>query len=68
MADIGIAPHIIEQILNHQSGHRAGPAGIYNKSVYANEVRAALATWHDHVRSVVAGTERKVLHMSAPAP
>ena len=25
MADIGIAPHIIEQILNHQSGHKAGP-------------------------------------------
>ena len=32
MADIGIAPHIIEQILNHQSGHKGGVAGIYNRS------------------------------------
>ena len=32
MADIGIQPHIIEQILNHQSGHKSGVAGIYNRS------------------------------------
>ena len=61
MADIGIAPHIIEQILNHQSGHKAGPAGIYNKSVYANEVRAALAMWEDHIRTLVAGGKRKII-------
>ncbi len=51
MADIGIAPHIIEQILNHQSGHRAGVAGIYNRSSYEREVRTALALWADHVRT-----------------
>src|SRR5262245_1683690 len=34
MADIGVQPHIIEQILNHQSGHKSGPAGIYNRSSY----------------------------------
>ena len=27
MGDIGIAPHIIETVLNDQSGHRRGPAG-----------------------------------------
>jgi integrase len=43
MADIGVQPHIIEQILNHQSGHKRGPAGIYNRSSYEREVRAALA-------------------------
>src|SRR5206468_742550 len=26
MAEIGIQPHIIETILNHVSGHKAGPA------------------------------------------
>jgi integrase len=62
MADTGgVMPHIIEQILNHVSGHKGGVAGIYNRSVYANEVRAALATWHDHLRSIIAGSERKVL-------
>jgi integrase len=63
MADLGVQPHIIETVLNHQSGHKRGPAGIYNRSVYTNEVRAALALWHDHVRSVVAGTARKIVHM-----
>jgi integrase len=61
MGDIGIMPHIVETILNHQSGHKAGPAGIYNKSVYAHEVKAALALWHDHVRSIVEGSERKII-------
>ena len=45
MADLGVMPHIIEQILNHQSGHQRGPAGIYNRSSYEREVRAALAMW-----------------------
>ena len=63
MADIGIAPHIIEQILNHQSGHKAGPAGIYNRSNYEREVRSALALWEDHVRSIVEGSERKIVSM-----
>jgi integrase len=61
MADLGIAPHIIEQILNHQSGHKAGVAGIYNRSTYDREVRAALALWEDRVRALTAGGERKVL-------
>src|SRR5262249_39876898 len=59
MADIGVQPHIIEQVLNHQSGHKSGPAGIYNRSVYEREVRAALALWEDRVRTLVEGGERK---------
>jgi integrase len=61
MADLGVQPHIIEQVLNHQSGHKRGPAGIYNRSSYQHEVRAALALWADHVRMLIEGGERKVL-------
>jgi integrase len=61
MADIGIMPHVIEQILNHQSGHKRGPAGIYNRSKYENAVRVALAQWSDHVRALGGGGERKVV-------
>ena len=61
LADIGVMPHIIEQVLNHQSGHKAGPAGIYNRSSYEREVKAALATWHDHLRTLTTGGERKVI-------
>ena len=63
MADLGVPPHIIETILNHQSGHKAGPAGIYNRSSYEREVKAALALWCDHVRTLVEGGGRKVLSM-----
>jgi hypothetical protein len=45
MADIGVQPHVIEAVLNHVSGHKAGVAGIYNRSTYATEKRAALDTW-----------------------
>ena len=61
MADIGVAPHIIETILNHASGHKGGIAGIYNKSVYERAVKAAMALWADHVRVLADGGERKVL-------
>jgi hypothetical protein len=36
---------VVEAVLNHHSGHRAGIAGVYNRSGYEREVRAALALW-----------------------
>jgi integrase len=53
MAELGVQPHIIEQILNHQSGHKRGVAGIYNRSTYANEMRRALDLWAAHVESLI---------------
>jgi integrase len=66
MADLGIAPHVVEEILNHQSGHRRGIAGVYNRSRYEREVRAALAVWHDHVRAIATGDARKVVPFATP--
>jgi integrase len=66
MNDIGIAPHIVEAVLNHQSGSRRGVAGVYNKSPYEREVRNALAQWADHVRALVEGGERRVLSFPPP--
>ena len=63
MANLGVQPHVVEAVLNHFSGHRAGVAGTYNRSGYEREVKTALAQWHDHVRSIVAGGERKVLSL-----
>ena len=56
MANIGIAPHIIEAVLNHISGARAGVAGIYNRAAYAPEKKSALQRWASHVEGLV--TER----------
>jgi integrase len=58
MAEIGVAPHIIEAVLNHVSGHKAGVAGIYNRATYEKEKRMALAMWADHVMAVVEGHKR----------
>jgi integrase len=68
LADLGVLPHVVEAAVNHQSGHKRGPAGIYNRSTYTNEVRAALAMWSDHVRALVEGGERKVLPMQRQVP
>jgi integrase len=67
LADIGVMPHLIEEILNHRSGHRRGVAGVYNRSSYEREVRAALALWEDHLRTLIEGGERKVLPLRPQA-
>ncbi|WP_262273298.1 tyrosine-type recombinase/integrase [Microvirga yunnanensis] len=53
MADLGTLPHVIEAVLNHVSGHKAGVAGVYNRATYAKEKREALDRWADHVASLV---------------
>src|SRR5262249_3887107 len=58
--DIGVAPHVVEAVLNHRSGHRSGVAGVYNRATYEREMRIALARWEDHIRTLVEGGERKV--------
>lgn len=57
MADLGVQPHIIEAVLNHVSGHKSGVAGIYNRSTYADEKRAALNLWGSHIATLLARAE-----------
>jgi integrase len=52
MAELGVLPHIIEAVLNHVSGHRAGVARIYNRARYEGEVRQALERWAVHVERI----------------
>jgi integrase len=67
MADLGVQPHIVEQILNHVSGFRAGVAGVYNKSVYQREVVTALERWAEHLMSIIEGRSSNVVAMPRPA-
>jgi integrase len=48
-----IAPHIVEAVLNHVSGARAGVAGIYNRAVYLADKRAALNAYADYVAGII---------------
>ena len=52
MADLGVEPHVVEAVLNHISGHKAGVAGIYNRATYAPEKRAALDMWARYVSAL----------------
>jgi integrase len=53
MANLGVPPHIVEAVLNHVSGHKAGVAGVYNRARYADEMRVALERWSEHVAALV---------------
>lgn len=57
---LGFQPHVIEAILNHVSGFRAGVAGIYNRNPYDAEKRTALATWADQLLAIVEARESNV--------
>jgi integrase len=63
MAELGVLPHVIEAVLNHVSGHKAGVAGVYNRSGYEREVRISLALWADHVRWIAEGGGRTVMSL-----
>jgi integrase len=67
MAELGIAPHVVEAILNHVSGHKAGVAGIYNRSNYASEKTVALTRWADHLQAAVAGRQSNVVSLKLGA-
>ena len=55
MAEGGVLPHVVEAVLNHISGHKAGVAGVYNLASYAAEKRAALDLWAARVVLLTGG-------------
>lgn len=57
MAGLGIAPHVVDKILNHTTGVLGGVAGIYNRFEYLEERRVALDAWARHVEQIVGGKE-----------
>jgi integrase len=64
MADIGVLPHIVEAVLNHVSGHKAGVAGVYNRAEYGEPKRVALQRWAERLASIVSGEPTKVVAIS----
>jgi integrase len=54
VGELGFAPpHIVEAIVNHISGTKAGVAGTYNKALYLDERKLALAAWGHYVKDLV---------------
>ena len=50
---IGVLPHVVEAVVNHVSGHRAGVAGIHNRATYVAEKRDALNRWAAPVEAIL---------------
>ncbi|MFM9850018.1 MAG: tyrosine-type recombinase/integrase [Hyphomicrobiaceae bacterium] len=55
------APHVVESIVNHVSGAKAGVAGVYNRATYLPEKRRALDLWGAHVTALVERREGNVV-------
>jgi integrase len=45
LAELGVAPHVTEKLLNHVTGTISGVAAIYNRHRYEKECRAAIEAW-----------------------
>jgi integrase len=65
MAALGIAPHVVDKILNHSSGKIAGVAKIYNRFEYLSERKTALEAWARHVESLIRPTPSNVVEIAA---
>jgi len=53
MARLGIAPHVADKILNHQSGTISGVAAVYQRHDFLAERQEALERWGIHVARIV---------------
>ena len=58
MAKLGIAPHIADKILNHQSGTISGVAAVYQRHEFLDERETALDAWGNYVQSLLDKTDR----------
>jgi integrase len=55
------APHVVEAIVNHVSGSKAGVAGVYNRATYLSEKRRALDLWGTRVAALIDGRPSNVM-------
>src|ERR1700724_1632184 len=53
MARLGVAPHVADKILNHQSGTISGVAAVYQRHEFLAEGEGALERWGAHVRKIL---------------
>jgi integrase len=53
MAKLGVAPHVIEKVLNHSTGANSGVAAVYNRYAYTSEKRMALEVWTQALEAIL---------------
>ena len=60
MARLGVAPHVADKVLNHQSGTISGVAAVYQRHEFLAERKDALERWGAHVAALLKDIERRV--------
>jgi len=60
MARFGVAPHVADRILNHQTGTITGVAAVYQRHEFMAERKSALLSWGQHVRSILLRRKNRV--------
>ncbi|SFV32902.1 tyrosine-type recombinase/integrase [Hyphomicrobium facile] len=56
LAEKGVAPHVVERIINHRDGQVSGVAAIYNRATYEKEMLEALERWSRHLENLYRST------------
>jgi integrase len=65
LAELAVAPHVIERLLNHATGTVSGVAAVYNRASYMAEMRAAIELWERYLEEKVICGEQPGLFISA---
>jgi hypothetical protein len=65
--ELGIAPHIADKVLNHQSGVISGVAAVYNRFQYLDERKAALHALGRHIEKLIGRGPDNVVPLRQPA-
>ena len=65
MAALGVAPHVVERLLNHASGTISGVAAIYNRYTFMPEMRHAIAKWEAWLTSLLSDADNDQLDKAA---
>jgi integrase len=68
MARLGIAPHVADKILNHQSGTIAGIAAVYQRHEFLSERKETLDRWGKHLANLLAKAAREPGRLRPPIP
>jgi integrase len=63
MARLGVAPHVADKVLNHQSGTISGVAAVYQRHDFLAERREALGRWGAYISELIGGarTDLKIV-------
>ena len=65
---LGVKLEVIEALLNHVSGTRAGIIGVYQRHHYQDEMREAVERWESHLRTILEARKNDELTADVAQP